>query len=151
MSKLSPSEKRGLLMIGSVLLVGFIIQWVQPYFVFDDLYDYSVQDSIFKKISSDTLNVEVEENLEKAVPQLKKSKRKTTKSDLLTTQININTASQKELEKLPRIGPATAKNIINFRTANGPFKKVEDITKVKRIGPKTLEKLRPFITLGDSL
>ena len=67
----------------------------------------------------------------------------------LTNSININTASQKELERLPRIGPATAKNIIEFRELNGPFKSFSDIKKVKRIGPKTLEKIKPFITFAD--
>lgn len=137
-------------MIGVVLFVGFIIQWIQPYFVQDDLYDYSVQDSIFKKISSDTIKVE-KKNVWDVQGKSKKPKKRTTKVDLLTEKININSASQKDLESLPRIGPVTAKNIIEFREANGPFKTIQEITKVKRIGPKTLEKIKPFITLGDSL
>ncbi len=150
MSKLSPSEKRGLLMISAVLFFGFIIQWVQPYFIQDDLYDYSVQDSIFKKISSDTMTVDKKMTIEDVETKKKEQKRKSKKSELLTKSININSASQKELEKLPRIGPATAKNIIEFRKENGPFKTFKDIKKVKRIGPKTLEKIKPYITLGDS-
>jgi competence protein ComEA len=61
--------------------------------------------------------------------------------------ININTAAAAELELLPGIGPALAGRIIDYRTANGPFRTVEDLTKVRGIGPKTLEKLRPRIRL----
>ncbi|KAA3609867.1 MAG: helix-hairpin-helix domain-containing protein [Calditrichaeota bacterium] len=134
-------------MVSALLFVAFIIQWIQPYIVQDDLYDYSVQDSVFQKISSDTTGV----TKEAAVPEYQEKKKSKKKKDIqLNELININTASQKELEKLPRIGPATAKNIINYRTANGTFKTIKEITKVKRIGPKTLEKIKPFITLGDS-
>ncbi len=135
-------------MISAVLLIGFIIQYSQPYFVQDDLYDYSLPDSIFKKLSSDSTMVKQKAPLEKSkVEKEKPTKRK--KKSLTHKSININTASQKELEILPRIGPATAKNIIKYREENGPFKSFEDIKKVKRIGPKTLEKIKPFITLND--
>ena len=63
------------------------------------------------------------------------------------TSININSAGQKELEKLPRIGPATAKNILKYREENGSFKTIDEILKVKRIGPKTLELIKPYITI----
>jgi comEA protein len=56
--------------------------------------------------------------------------------------ININTASMTELETLPRIGPVTAKKIIDFRQTYGTFKKPEDIIKVSGIGEKTYEKIK---------
>lgn len=65
------------------------------------------------------------------------------KSDL----ININTATAEELQKLPRVGPATAKNIIDYREKNGNFKSIEDIKKVPRIGQKTFEKFRDMIRI----
>jgi competence protein ComEC len=64
-------------------------------------------------------------------------------------KININTASQKELETLPRVGPKTAQNIINYRNEHGPFKTIHDITNVSRIGEKTFENLRPYITVAN--
>lgn len=61
--------------------------------------------------------------------------------------ININTANTKELEKITGIGPAYAKNIIDYRNTNGPFHKIEDIVNVKGIGPKTFEKMKSEITV----
>jgi competence protein ComEA len=62
-------------------------------------------------------------------------------------KININTATQEELESLPMIGPVLAKQIIDYRTANGLFKKIEDIVDVPGIGPKTFEVIRELITV----
>ena len=61
--------------------------------------------------------------------------------------VNINTASVSELDTLPGIGPAYANAIINYRTTNGPFVRIEDIVKIKGIGPKTFEKLKSRITI----
>ena len=57
--------------------------------------------------------------------------------------VNVNTASEAELMRLPRVGPATARAIIAAR----PFKSVADLDRVKGIGPKTLDTLRPFVTV----
>ncbi|MCD6578775.1 helix-hairpin-helix domain-containing protein [bacterium] len=65
-------------------------------------------------------------------------------------KVNINTASQKELETLSRVGPKTAQNIINYRTENGPFKNIHDITNVPRIGEKTFQNLKPYITVSEN-
>jgi len=61
--------------------------------------------------------------------------------------ININTATQIQLESLPGIGPAYAEAIIQYRLENGPFEKIEDIQDVKGIGPITFEKIRSLITI----
>jgi comEA protein len=64
-------------------------------------------------------------------------------------KVNINTASEKELDKrLPGIGPVKAKAIIEFRKQS-PFKTIDELDLVKGIGPKTMEKVRPLITVGD--
>jgi competence protein ComEA len=61
--------------------------------------------------------------------------------------ININTAGLAELDRLPRIGPATAQRILDYRAAHGAFQRVEDIMNVKGIGPATFEKLKDLITV----
>ena len=60
--------------------------------------------------------------------------------------ININTATSQELQTLPRIGPALAQRIIEYRQTSGGFSTVDDLTNVKGIGEKTLEKIRASVT-----
>ncbi|NWG00008.1 MAG: helix-hairpin-helix domain-containing protein [Thermoanaerobaculaceae bacterium] len=62
-------------------------------------------------------------------------------------QVNINTASAAELQLLPRVGPALAQRIVEFRAANGPFKAPEELVRVKGIGEKSFENLKPFVTV----
>lgn len=64
-------------------------------------------------------------------------------------KININTASAKELQELPRIGPNVAQRIIDFRKEHGKFKRIEEIMKVKGIGERTFERIKNLITVGE--
>lgn len=57
--------------------------------------------------------------------------------------VNVNTATQEELELLPGIGPARAEAII----ANRPYASVDDLDRVPGIGPATLEQLRPLVVV----
>ena len=67
----------------------------------------------------------------------------------LTRPINVNTAIQTDLQKLPGIGPKLSQRILDER-AKSVFKSIDDLRRVPGIGPKTLEKLRPHVTV-DSL
>ena len=69
------------------------------------------------------------------------------KSEKITTKININTASVEELQTLKGIGPATAKSIILYREEYGAFSAIEEIMNVKRIGEKTFAKIKERITV----
>lgn len=59
--------------------------------------------------------------------------------------ININTASETELEQLPGIGPSISSRIIQYRDTNGKFKNIEDIKNVTGIGNNKYEKIKNFI------
>lgn len=62
--------------------------------------------------------------------------------------ININTASVKELDALPGIGPTYAERIVKYRESNGVFKTTRDIVKVKGIGEGTFAKIKGLISTG---
>lgn len=64
--------------------------------------------------------------------------------------LDLNTATQKEIESLPGIGPVRAGDILATRAASGGFKSVDDLLDVRGIGEITLEKLRPLVRVGDS-
>ncbi|MCE5181897.1 MAG: helix-hairpin-helix domain-containing protein [Betaproteobacteria bacterium] len=62
--------------------------------------------------------------------------------------VNLNTATQAELDTLKGVGPVKAKAIVDYRTQNGPFKSVDDLEKVSGFGKKTVDKLRADLTVS---
>lgn len=62
-------------------------------------------------------------------------------------KINLNKATEAELETLSGIGPAKATAIIEYREANGSFKTIEDLMLVSGIGEKTFEKIADQLTV----
>jgi len=64
--------------------------------------------------------------------------------------LNLNTASEEELMRLPGVGPSKAKAILELRTQLKGFKKVEDLMRVKGIGRKTFRKLLPMLKLDGA-
>jgi competence protein ComEA len=64
-------------------------------------------------------------------------------------KININTAEEWLLDALPGIGTTKAQAIIDYRTKNGFFRNIDELTKVKGISASVLAKIRPLITVGE--
>jgi len=63
--------------------------------------------------------------------------------------VNLNTATQAQLETLPGVGAKAAERILEYRQKNGQFKKIEDLMNVKGIGEKSFLKLKPLLTVTD--
>jgi len=61
--------------------------------------------------------------------------------------INLNSATVEQLETLPGIGRKTAERIIEVRTKNGGFKRIEDLMNIKGIGEKSFLKIKPLIVV----
>ena len=62
-------------------------------------------------------------------------------------KVNINTADAAALETLPRVGPAMAARIIEWRDTNGRFTTVEDLMSVTGVGEKTFDSLKELVTV----
>jgi len=62
--------------------------------------------------------------------------------------VNINTATQSELEAVKGVGASKAKAIISYREANGGFKSLDDLDNVKGFGKASIDKLRDELSVG---
>ncbi len=62
--------------------------------------------------------------------------------------VNVNEATAEELERLPRVGPALARRIVEWRQRHGPFRQAEDLRHVRGIGPSTVRLLDSLVTFS---
>lgn len=69
------------------------------------------------------------------------------KSNEKSGKININTATQADLETIDGIGPTLAERIIEYRKQNGKFKNIDELKSVKGIGDKKFESIKEKITV----
>jgi len=67
--------------------------------------------------------------------------------DVLEGQLNINTATEVELQMLPGVGKKKAEAIVAYRKSHGNFKSVDELDKVKGIGKSKLKAMRPYCML----
>ena len=61
--------------------------------------------------------------------------------------VDLNAAGAAELDALPGIGPVLAQRIVDYRTQNGPFTRVDQLDDVPGIGPAIFAELRPLVTV----
>ena len=90
--------------------------------------------------------------VKKAVPPAPERKcTRAKKSKLhLEGKLNLNSATQRELELLPGIGSAKAKRILRWRRHRGRFRRVIDLRRVRGFGRKSVARLYPYLTVAQS-
>ena len=64
-----------------------------------------------------------------------------------TPTVNVNTATEADLERLPGIGPVLARRIVQHREARGLFRRLDDLLEVEGIGPGLFRRLQPLVRL----
>jgi competence ComEA-like helix-hairpin-helix protein len=74
--------------------------------------------------------------------------RKSAKGKTPSGPVDLDTATEQEIEALPRIGPAVAKRIVANRDSLGPFTSLDGLKRVKGMGKATLETLAPLVTFS---
>jgi competence ComEA-like helix-hairpin-helix protein len=62
--------------------------------------------------------------------------------------LDLNTATAAQLARVPGIGGATAKAIVQFRKKSGRFERVEDLLAIRGISARKLEQIRPYVTVS---
>jgi comEA protein len=148
MLDLTPSEKHTIFIISGILILAGLFYLVQSYNVKPAVIDYSKSDSVFSRLSHKTPPPEESvKDTELGTTNISgyTNKKSQPTAKIEKGSIDINAANEKELEKLPRIGPAMAKRIIEYRNTKGPFKSLDDLTNVKGIGNKTLNLIKPYL------
>lgn len=81
---------------------------------------------------------------------LKKSLDQTVESCVNQVGVNLNTASRHLLTYISGLGPTLAQNIVDYRTANGPFKSRKELMKVPRMGAKAFEQCAGFLRIPQA-
>lgn len=94
----------------------------------------------FEYITMSSGDEKNDSNIKNATPVDTKSE-----SAFKVSNVNINTATQTELETLPGIGPSLALKIINYRKENGKFKSIEELKSVNGIGENKYEEIKKYI------
>jgi comEA protein len=158
MLNLTSNERKALILTVTVIIAGGAVQLFQSHVNKNEIFDYTASDSIFYRLSYsnshqnmqriDSTNTQLYvDKFSLSFSQDKQEIPENMVTPLKYASININSANSHVLQQLPRIGPAMAKRIIEFRRNYGKFNSVEDLLKVKGIGKKTLEKIKPYIKI----
>ena len=142
------NEQIILLMLCGVLIVGIVIRYLDSKDP-DRIPDFEVRKNAVEVPPREEVEVHQYLSPAKAGGKEDASEKKEKVENFPAGElIDINSATAKEFERLPRIGPQLAGRIVAYREENGAFKRIDDITKVKGIGSKTLERLRPHLTMS---
>lgn len=139
-------EAAAMAVLTALFLLGVGVRTWQSHGGSDSSFDYTEVDSLFA-VATERMRADL------AAPPSDTGKSAAPASPASGAPIDINSAGSAELQQLPRIGPALAGRILEYRSRRGAFRSVDELTRISGIGPKTLETLRPLITASatDSL
>ena len=85
----------------------------------------------------------------KAQPGGRAAKPPVTATVMSTEIVNLNSATAAQIASLPGIGLKTAELVVEYRTKNGPFKKIEEVMNVRGIGEKSFLKIKDRLTVAQ--
>lgn len=142
------AQMKALWFVIVVLAASLAFQYARVFFFEKPDYDFSRFDRQFLKQRDSILSAQNNDSLQSPNPLLG-VKRNFSPNPIQTIQfpININVATVKELEALPRVGPKMAEKIIVYRYEHGPFHVKSDLKNIRGIGPKTFEHLKDLISV----
>ena len=126
---LTPAERRGALVLVAILLIG--TGW--------DLWQASPwRPRRVTRFAADSVSVSWAGN----------AQRSNDLPDSSRVALDLNRATEAELDALPGIGPVLAGRIVGRRARAGPYRETEDLLDLPGIGPRLFERLRPMITVS---
>ena len=153
------TESKIIFFVLIAFFTGLILNFIKMKNKDDDLlqFDYSKQDSLFYTSGNrEYINDSSKKIMEKIVDSnrelldfnIAKKDEKSPKTSVFSMEsVNINTASLKELIKLPGIGIKTAQMIIEYRSKNGNFRNAEELMNIKGIGKIKFGRIRKFVKI----
>ncbi|EQB62858.1 MAG: hypothetical protein RBG1_1C00001G0437 [candidate division Zixibacteria bacterium RBG-1] len=145
MINFTPQERKALIFLTVVLLLGSGITLYKKYHsdFAPELLLKPKAKVVESNLSQQDLNSVADTSTvipkETSPPQLSEEK---------IRQVNLNSATQEELENLPSIGPVLAKRIIEYRNQKGGFKTIEEVKQVHGIGNKIFGKIKNYISVN---
>lgn len=146
---ITTSESSALLFVVALLLIGSGVRYEQGHSVPTEATAYASLDSTFAARSAALPEVapeiEVVAVAEASGPATVRPRTPRRPAKPGPVRMNVNTASEQLLQRLPGIGPKMAARILEYRAAHGDFLRPRDVIRVKGIGPKTFEKLEPYL------
>ena len=143
---LTKAQMRALWFIIIVFGISVFYQYAKIWFFPEAAYDFSSFEQAFIRRRDSLLAQEKLDSLREISEQQQKPASYQSEK-IKGLPVNINTASSEQLQQLPRIGPAMAARIIEYRTQNGKFRNKEDLMRVRGIGEKTFQNLKDMISI----
>ena len=139
------NEQIVLLLLSAALIVGVVVSLLDRYTA-DGLPDFEVRKGAVA-VPQDTASIS--QDTAPVPPDTASAPQAAVHAPTGASRapLDLNGASEADLQALPGIGPQIARRIVAHRSEHGPFRSLEDLMAVRGIGPKTVERLRPLATV----